>query len=110
MSRHNLADFLAEYNPNEEHPVTEINVTQEGPSPFIIIRHGDKTVIVNPLGLGDHLSVDIHSFVAGEDATAGVFGMSEGKRWALPETGTTSHKWNSAALVAVLVGEQATKP
>ena len=42
--------------------------------------------------------------------TAGVFGMSKGKRWAFPETGTTSHKWNSAALVAVLVGEQGTKP
>jgi hypothetical protein len=108
MSR-NLNEFLAEYNANEEHPVTEINVTQDDPSPFIIIRHGDKTVIVNPLGLGDHLSVDIHSFVAGEDATAGVFGMSNGKRWALPETGTTSHKWNSANLIAVLVGEQGEK-
>ena len=37
-----LAEFLAEYNPNEEHPVTEINVTQGqgSPRPFIIIRHG----------------------------------------------------------------------
>jgi hypothetical protein len=106
----NLTEFLAEYNGDGSHPVTEINV--EGgnePSPFIIIRHGDKTVIVNPLGLGDHLSVDIHSFVAGEDATAGVFGMSNGKRWALPETGTTSHKWNSANLIAVLVGDQGEK-
>lgn len=105
----NLADFLAEYNGDGSHPVTEINVEQGDPSPFIIVRHGDKTVIINPLGLGDHLSVDIHSFVAGEDATAGVFGMSDGKRWALPETGTTSHKWNSAGLIAVLVGEQGEK-
>lgn len=103
-----LDKFLADYNPNEEHPVTVIDVpnSSEGPSPFIIIRHGDKTVIVNPLGLGDHLSVDIHSFVDGADATAGVFGMSKGQRWALPETGTTSHQWNSANLIAVLVGEQ----
>lgn len=107
----NLADFLADYNGKNEHPTITIDVpnSNDGPSPFIILRHGDKTVIVNPLGLGDHLSVDIHSFVGGEDATAGVFGMSDGKRWALPETGTTSHKWNSANLIAVLVGEQGTK-
>lgn len=107
----NLAEFLAEYNADGSHPVTEIDVSNSGqePSPFIVLRYGDKAVIVNPLGLGDHLCVDIHSFVDGEDATAGVFGMSDGKRWALPETGTTSHKWNSANLIAVLVGDQGTK-
>ena len=113
----NLNEFLAEYNGatvttplGDEHPVTVIDVAgKDEPSPFIIINHGDFTVIVNPIGLGDHLSVDVHSFVKGDDATAGVFGMSTGKRWALPETGTTSHKWNSANLIAVLVGEQGVK-
>ena len=103
----NLNEFLAEYNDDDSHPVTVIDVAgKDEPSPFIIINHGDFTVIVNPIGLGDHLSVDVHSFVKGEDATAGVFGMSTGKRWALPETGTKSHGWNSANLVAVLVGDQ----
>ena len=106
----NLDEFLAEYNDDDSHPVTVIDVAgKDEPSPFIIINHGDFTVIVNPIGLGDHLSVDVHSFVKGDDATAGVFGMSTGKRWALPETGTTSHKWNSANLIAVLVGEQGVK-
>jgi hypothetical protein len=104
-------DFLAKYNASGEHPVTIIDVPDSNAassqaSPFIVIRHGDKVALVNPIGLGDHLSVDIHSFVAGDDATAGVFGMTKGARWELPETGTTSHKWNSAALVAVLIGEQ----
>jgi len=110
----NLNEFLADYNGatattplGEEHPVVEVDVPGgKEPSPFIIIRHGEFTVIVNPIGLGDHLSVDVHSFVAGEDATAGVFGMSTGKRWSLPKTGTKSHGWPSANLVAVLVGEQ----
>ena len=109
----NLNEFLAEYNDDNSHPVTVIDVAgKDEPSPFIIIRHGDFTVIVNPLGLGDHLSVDVHSFVKGEDATAGVFAMSDGRRWTLGDsskesvTGTKSHGWPSANLVAVLVGEQ----
>ena len=105
----NLPEFLAQYNGDGSHPVTEINVDQNDPSPFIVIRHGDYAVIVNPMGLGDHLCVDVHSFVNGDDATAGVFGMSKGQRWELPQTGTTSHKWNSANLIAVLVGKQGTK-
>jgi hypothetical protein len=110
----NLADFLADYNSDGSHPVTEITIPADSsqsapPSPFIIVRCGDKVAIINPMGFHDHLCVDVHSFVAGEDATAGVFGMSAGKRWALPETGTTSHGWNSANLIAVLVGEQGEK-
>jgi len=121
----NLSDFLAEYNGatatdpmGDSHPTTVIDVPHEkdGSSPFIVVRHGDYTVVINPLGLGDHLSVDIHSFVKGEDATAGVFAMSNGRRWTLGDspkesvTGTKSHGWPSAGLVAVLVGEQTGQP
>lgn len=109
-----LEGFLAEYNDDGSHPVTVIDVPKqsEGASPFIIVRHGDYVAVINPLGLGDHLSVDIHPFVEGQDATAAAFGMSKGRRWAFPKQddggpGTTSHKWPSTALVAVLVGEQA---
>jgi hypothetical protein len=106
--------FLAKYNADGSHPVTVIDLKPEAnrednPSPFIVIRCGDNVAIVNPLSFEDYLCVDIHSFVDGEDATAGVFGMSKGRRWALPETGTTSVKWNSASLITALIGEQGTK-
>jgi hypothetical protein len=109
-----LNEFLDKYNKDGEHPVTVIDIEPAGgprsqPSPFIIIRCGDKVALVNPLGFDDHLCVDIHSFVGDADATAGVFGMSKGRRWAFDETGTTSHKWNSASLISVLVGEQGEK-
>jgi hypothetical protein len=105
-----LDDFLARYNSNGEHPVTTIDLGPEAdaihPSPFIIVRSGDRAVLLNPLAFTDHLCIDVHSFVEGDKATAGVFGMTDGKRWALPDTGATSHGWASTALVSVLVGEQ----
>jgi hypothetical protein len=111
MPTNDLNEFLAKYNESGTHPVTVIDVpiSESGNSPFIIIRSGDKVALVNPLAFDDHLCIDVHSFVADEDATAGVFGMSKGRRWAFPTTGTTSHKWNSAALISVLIGDQDTK-
>jgi len=105
-------EFMTRYNPNGEHPVTEINVPDDqdsGESPFIVVRHGDYTVIINPLGLSDHLCVDLHPFVQGRDATAGAFGMTSGQqRVSFPPTGMTSHRWPSSRMVAVIVGEQGT--
>jgi len=116
-----LTTFLAEYNGattadswGDEHPTTVIDV-KGGPdemSPFIIIRHGEFTVVVNPMGLGDHLCVDVHSFVDGQDANGGVFAMGKGRRWTLGDstkesvTGAKSHGWPAAGLVSVIVGEQ----
>jgi hypothetical protein len=100
---------MADYNANDEHQAIHIEVPTSGPetnSPFIVLHYGDKVAIVNPMGLNDHLCIDVHSFVEGKDATAGVFGMSKGKRWKLPVTGTTSHGWPSANLVAILLGKQ----
>lgn len=103
-----LAEFLHDYksDQNGEHPVTVIDVVKGDPSHFVVINYGDYSVLVNPIACSDHLSVDVHSFVNGERATGGVFGMTNGRRFTLPETGTTSHGWESASLVAVLVGEQ----
>ncbi len=100
-------EFMAKYNPDGSHPVTEVTTSgKSGASPFIVIRHEGFTVIVNPLGFDDHLSVDVHSFVDGQDAVAGVLAMTTGREWSLPETGRKSHGWNAAHLIAVLVGEQ----
>jgi hypothetical protein len=106
-----LNDFIER---NKDHILTVIDVptVSERPSPFIIIRCGDKVAIINPLGFDDHLCIDVHPFVDDQEATAGVFGMTRGKQWALPKPdkggpGTTSHKWPSANLIAVLIGEQA---
>lgn len=103
-----LDEFLHEYNEHGGHPLTVIDVAQGEPSPFIVIKHGEYAVLINPLALTDHLSVDVHSFAHGERATGGVFGMSNGRRVQFTHTGTTSHGWASSSLVAVLVGEQGT--
>jgi hypothetical protein len=106
-----VQEFLAKYNADGRHPVYEINGLQpeSGTSPFIHIRHGAFEAIVNPMAFDDHLSIDVHSFVDDEAATAGAFGMTRGREVSLPETGTTSHGWHSANLVVVLVGEQGGK-
>jgi hypothetical protein len=74
---------------------------------WVVVRYGDKTMVLDLAGLGDHLSVDVHSFIDGKDATAGVFGMSQGRRWELAGPPTTSHRFPSAHMVTVLLGEQA---
>lgn len=104
-----LKAFLEFYNKNGEHPVTEIELPPDitNASPFIIVRSGPYTAVINPLRLSDQLSVDVHPFVDGEPATAGVFGMPLGRRVRFPATGTTSAGFPSASLVVVLVGEQA---
>lgn len=111
MKAQTLDEFMSRYNADGSHPVTEVHVTpgDSGSSPFILIRNGDYVAVVNPLALPDHLSIDVHSFVHGDSANAGVFGMTTGRRWTLPPTGHTSHGWPAAGLVAVLVGDQATE-
>ena len=104
-----LDRFLSVYNPDGAHPVTEIEATTvSGQSPFIIIRHGEHAVVINPLAFDDHLSVDVHPYVGGAHAAGGVLAMTEGRQFDLAETGRTSHGWPAANLVAVLVGKQAT--
>jgi hypothetical protein len=110
MAQKNLNEFLAFYNGHGEHPVTEIelpNAFTENGSPFIILRNGGRVMVINPIAFDSHLSVDVHSYIDGEPATAGAFGMTEGSRYELEETGTTSAGFPSAPLVAILLGKQA---
>jgi hypothetical protein len=112
MAEATFDDFMKRYNPDGTHPVTEIEAPAGAPrntSPFIVVRSGRWTAIVNPLAFEKYLDLDVHSFADGEDATAGVFAMSEGRRYpTLRDTGTTSAGWPSARLVAVLIGNQGT--
>ena len=118
MATNTLTEFLATYNATDQHNLVTVDVPQSGPdtySPFILVKFGKFAAIINPQGLGadgeddQHLSIDIHSFVDGEDATAGVFAFTQdGQRVSLPDTGTTSHGWESANMVVALIGEQKT--
>lgn len=106
--RKNLTQFLDAYTGNRE--VIDIDVPDlsgTDRAPFIILRHGDYALVLDPMGLADHLDLDAFAFVKGEAATAAPWGMSNGRRSALPDTGTTSHGWPSTDGVSVLVGEQA---
>lgn len=109
MAQKNLNEFLTFYNKDGSHPVTEIELNPNdgyNDSPFIVVHSGPYAVIINPQQLDDQLSIDVHPFVGGEPATAGVFGMPFGRRVRFPATGTTSAGFPSASLVVVLVGEQ----
>lgn len=78
-----------------------------------MIRSRRNTTTAGPrkTRAGAHLDIDVHPFVNDMKATAGVFGMTRDRpRAAFPVTGTTSHKWNSSNLVAVLIGEQGKIP
>lgn len=109
----NLAEFLATYAEGTDRVIldTIVEPTDEQAgrySPFIVLRDQlGHVAVVNPMALDGHLCIDIHSFKDGDDATAGVFGMSDGARFVLEHSGTTSHGWPSADLVACIIGAQA---
>jgi hypothetical protein len=101
-------EFMARYNPDGTHPVTEIEVAAgdaRDTSPFIVIRQGGRIVVVNPLPFEEYLDVDLHAFDGGRDAAMGVLGFLDGRRHTLGDTGLTRHGWPALGLVAVLVGE-----
>lgn len=110
MKKANLDEFLAFYNEHGEHPVTEIELNpgdRDNGSPFIVVHSGPYALIINPQPFNDHLSVDCFPFKDGERVTASAFGMPHGRRVELHDTGTTSHGFPSAPLIAVLIGKQA---
>ena len=105
----NLDEFLSAHDPDGKRVIADVDAVRDGDgnSQFIIVRHGKYAMVLNPLPFNDHLCLDVHPFIEGEgEATAGVFGMSKGGRESLPATGTTSHGWASARLIAVLLGNQ----
>lgn len=111
MDDETLMQFLTAYDPDRSRTVLDIEVPpgDVGLSPFIVVRYGANVVVLNPMGLSDHLSLDAHVFRDGHSAVAGVFGMEVGKRTTLqPFTGPsrTSHGFVGTPLVVLLVGEQ----
>lgn len=104
-------EFMTAYDPDGTRTIATVDVERDkdGNSPFIVVKHGDYTMVLSPMGFdgdGAHLCLDVHSFAQGERIVSGVFGMTEGHRWTLADTGLTSHGWAAANLVAVLAGEQ----
>jgi hypothetical protein len=117
MPGKNFDEFMALYNPAGTHPVTEVDApvnAERDTSPFIVVRSGPYTVIVNPLpqpGPDGYLNIDLHSFINGERVTASVLGMTTGRRHdGFTGTGFTSAGAPSVSTVIVLVGEQAEVP
>lgn len=105
-------EFMAHYNPASTHPVTEIEVStgdERDTSPFIVIRQGDRTVLVNPLTFDEYLDVDLHAFTEGRDAAMGVLGFADGYRYTLADTGLIRHGCPATRITAVLVGEPDTR-
>jgi hypothetical protein len=102
-----LDGFLATFTGDRE--VIEVDVPDlsgAAKSPFVVVRFGEYTMVLNPMGLTDYLDLDIHSFKDGRRTTAAPWGMTNGQRFALEPTGTTSQGWPSASGVFVLVGKQ----
>lgn len=89
----------------EERSVATVEVV-DGDRPQIIVRHGSYTAVLSIMGMGDHLCIDVHPFVDGAKATAGAFGMSKGNAFKLQGSDTKSHGWDSARIIAVLIGKQ----
>lgn len=129
-------EFMESYAPADKRSVIEITPDGEvrvtvagggvhtidlgdlgGWQPFVVIHGRESTgkasVVVDPVvGVAhdsDHLCIDVHSFLDGEDTTAAAFGLStDHPRATFPDvTGEpTSHGWPSRHLIAILVGEQ----
>jgi hypothetical protein len=99
------------------YPVIEVGDSIEA-WPSVVVRFGDKSAVIQFCGIGpdsagdgEHLSIDIHAFVAERWARAGVFGMEEGKRYHAfnDTTPGTSHGWPAVRGVSVLIGKQTTR-
>lgn len=109
--------FMRTYGrPDGNHPVFEVGDTIEA-WPTIVVRFGDTTAVMQLCGVGadgdhPHLSIDIHAFVSGRLARAGVFGMENGKRYEAFDDDTapgTSHGWPAVQGVTVLIGAQTSR-
>lgn len=106
-----LDEFLTQYAPDPKRVVLDIEVPAQadGETPFIVLRYGDYTMVVNPMGLRDHLCVDVHPFINGQAANVAAMGMTQGVRHSFP-TGDlpTSHGWPAVAMLSALLGAQVT--
>lgn len=115
--RNSLTEFMRRADPDGSRVTADIEVQRDadGNSPFVVVRYGKFTAVLALMPFDDkgefagHLCIDVHPFVDEQDATAAVFGMSNGCKWWLQTTsGTTSHGAPSAHGISVLIGEQGT--
>ncbi len=83
-------------------------------SKLILIHYGNRDIVLNPMGMDEHLCVDVHSFIDGDRVAGSAFGLTEGHRNGMtPLAGRdtpTSHGHNGANVIAVLLGEQGSRP
>src|SRR5207248_497839 len=111
--------FMHRYGPADgRYTVVEVGETIDQ-WPTVVVRFGDKTAVLQLCGVGadtgdgddggteddgGHLSIDIHTFVGGQLARAGVFGVENGRRYeAFGDTAPgTSHGWPAVQGVSVL--------
>jgi hypothetical protein len=107
-----LGRFMARFDPDGSRTVADITPVRDanGDSPFVVVRHGEFAAVIALMPLGDHLCIDVHPFVSGQDAAAGVFAISGGHRIELPPTGRTSHGFPAVGIASVVIGEQGTGP
>ena len=76
----NLQEFLNAYNDEgDPHALRRIvlpGTTDSQHTQFILVQAGNRAVLLDVHPFDDYLTVDLHPFIDGQDATAGVFGMS----------------------------------
>lgn len=102
----NLIGFLAKYAPADA-DVRYVDVPAAGSDDarlrpvFLVIRCGDRAVVVNPLDTGGHLSVDVHAFVGEEAHDARVVGFTRDGR----ATHIPGDLRGAYPLTAVVVGD-----
>jgi len=103
--------FMARFDPDGSRTVADITPVGDanGDSPFVVVRHGEFTAVIALIPLGDHLCIDVHPFVSGQDAAAGVFAIAGGHRIELPPTGRTSHGFPAVGIASVVIGKQGTE-
>lgn len=104
-----LNDFLATYGGKDSYPVVTVG-SEHTDWPSVVVRYGDYAAVVQFMGVGDHLCIDVHPFAHEHTARASVFGMDTGRRidgFAEADTDGTSQGQPAAAMVSVLIGEQA---
>ncbi len=111
MATQTWDEFRRDYiEPHPDRVAAELNLdeTTFEDHPFIIIHHQGRTMALSIMPLDNHLCVDAHAFVNGQDARVGVFGMELGYATTFPEDKVKgkSHNWPAARMVALLLGKQ----
>ena len=107
---HNEAEFRRLYvEPYPERVAAVIDLDaheKDNPNPVVEVRYKGHVAFVFVMPMVEHLDLDVHAFSDGEDTAIGVMGMTEGKRFAMEETGETVVGWHAARTIALFVGRE----